>query len=98
MTENAEKGNAAPGDATDNLRARVARLNSEVEAAEARAAVLTDTLNEVRTAVKQMGWRKRDCDEEALRSLHNANITEILAILDGNKAVADAYREREKSK
>lgn len=90
--------NAAHGGEIENLRARVAHLNSEVEAAELKAATLTDTQNALRTAVKQMGWCKGDCEDETLRSLHNANITEILAILDGNKAVADAYRKGVRSK
>lgn len=96
MPEPADTPNANPGSEAENLRVRIAALNSEVEAADLKSAALADTQNALRTAIKAMGWRVRDCAYETARDRHNACIRDLLAILDGQTALVGRYVNKNK--
>lgn len=91
MPEPADTPNANPGSEVENLRARLAALNSEVEAADLKAAALTDTQNALRTVIKAMGWRVKDCADETARDRHNACIRDLLEIMDGHVTLIGKY-------
>lgn len=98
MPEPADTPNANPGSEAENLRARIAALNAEVEAAELKSAALADTQNALRTVIKTMGWRVRDCADETARDRHNACIRDLLAILDGKTALVGKYAKKKEEK